>query len=92
MYLNLGYALVATDYVGLGTAFRNASIDMRSNATDVIYSVLAARQMVPQLSSKWVAIGEAGGGAAALTVAEVEDPARDPGYLGSIGIAGAIDL
>ena len=41
MYINLGYAVVATDYVGLGTSFRNAFTDGQSNATDVINSVIA---------------------------------------------------
>ncbi len=43
MYVGLGYAVVATDYAGLGTNFRNAFLDLRSNAMDVIYSVTAAR-------------------------------------------------
>jgi hypothetical protein len=92
MYLNLGYAVVATDYVGLGTAYRNASIDMQSNAIDVIYSVRAARRAVAQLGSKWIALGDADGGTAALAIAEMEESMHDAGYLGSVGVSGALDL
>jgi hypothetical protein len=92
MYLNLGYAVVATDYVGLGTAFRNASIDTWSNATDVIYSIQAARKAFPRLSPSWVAAGEGDGGTAVLKVAELESQRHDPGYLGSVAISGTFAL
>jgi hypothetical protein len=92
MYVNLGYAVVATDYTGLGTRFRNAFSDMQSNATDVIYSVPAARAAVPQLGSRWVAIGIGQGGPAVVGVAELEREIRDPNYLGSIAISGLNDL
>ena len=88
MYVKLGYAVVATDYVGLGTNFRNASVDMQSNATDVIYSVVASYAAVPQLGRKWVAMGESAGGLAALAIAELESDIRDPDYLGSIAVSG----
>jgi hypothetical protein len=92
MYVKLGYAVVATDYVGLGTRFRNAFVDLRSNATDVINSVHAAREAVPQLSPRWVAIGETEGGAAVLAVDELDDQMKDANYLGSVAISGAMDL
>jgi Secretory lipase len=88
MYVGLGYAVVATDYAGLGTTFRNAFSDMRSNAADVIYSVPAARAAVPQLNSRWIAIGIGEGGPAVVGIAELEGEIRDPGYLGSIVISG----
>jgi len=88
MYASLGYAVVATDYAGLGTNFRNAFVDIRSNALDAIYSVSAARAAEPSLGSKWIAMGQADGGLAALGVAEVESEIRDSGYLGSIAISG----
>ena len=91
MYVKLGYAVVATDYTGLGTNFRNASIDMQSDAADVIHSIAAARAAVPQLGRKWVAMGESAGGLAALAVGELESDIRDPDYLGSIAISGIAD-
>jgi hypothetical protein len=87
MYVNLGYAVVATDYTGLGTNFRNAFLDGPSNATDVINSIPAARAAVPQLGARWIVMGEAEGGLAAVAVAEKENEIRDPGYLGAIAIS-----
>jgi hypothetical protein len=91
MYVNLGYAVVATDYAGLGTAFRNAFSDMRSNARDVIYSIPAARAALPQLDSRWIAVGIGEGGPAVAEVAELESDTHDSGYLGSIVISGLDD-
>jgi hypothetical protein len=91
MYVKLGYAIVATDYVGLGTNFRNASVDRQSNAADVIYSIAASRAAVPQLGRKWVAMGASEGSLAALTVGELERDIRDPDYLGSIAVSGIAD-
>lgn len=92
MYVNLGYAVVMTDYAGLGSSVRNTFIDTQSNAADVIYSVPAARAAVPQLGARWLAIGIAEGGTTAVGVAELEHEIRDPNYLGSIAISGLDDL
>ncbi len=92
MYLNLGYAVVATDYAGLGTDFRSAVMDVQSNATDVIDSIPAARAAVPQLGSRWVAMGPSLGANAIIGVAELEGRIRDPNYLGSVAISGVADL
>lgn len=95
MYVNLGYAIVASDYAGLGTNFRSAFLDSESNANDVIHATDAARAAVPQLGTRWVVMGEAEGGLVEARVAEKENTIRDPGYLGSIiisGLAGAKEL
>jgi len=88
MYVGLGYAVVATDYAGLGTGFRNAFLDGASNASDLIHSIAAARAAVPQLGAKWIVMGEAEGNLAAVAVAENENEIRDAGYLGGIAISG----
>lgn len=87
MYVNLGYAVVATDYAGLGTRFRNAFIDAPSNATDLINSIPAARAAVTQLGARWIAMGEVEGALAVTAVAEKESEIRDPNYLGAIAIS-----
>lgn len=87
MYVNLGYAVVATDYTGLGTNFRNAFLDAPSNAIDVIASILAARQALPQIGSRWIVMGAAEGGLAAIAVAQKENEIRDSGYLGAIVVS-----
>jgi alpha-beta hydrolase superfamily lysophospholipase len=91
MYVNAGFAVVASDYAGLGTRFPNAALDMRSNALDVIYSVAAARAALPQLGIKWVAAGYSQGGLAAVGVAEAQNEVGDTNYLGAIGISGVAD-
>jgi len=91
MYVNLGYAVVATDYTGLGTSFRNAFLDAPSNAMDVIASIPAARQALPQIGSRWVVMGAAEGGLAAIAVAQKENETRDSGYLGAIVVSDIAD-
>src|SRR4029077_5944205 len=91
MYVRLGYAVVATDYTGLGTAFRSAFADMPSNALDLIYSIPAARRAVPQLGARWIAMGTGEGGMAAAGVAELESNLHDPNFLGSVVISRLTD-
>ena len=91
-YVMLGYAVVATDYAGLGTGGRHAYLDMLSNATDVVNSVPAAHAAVPDLSQKWLVVGHSQGGLASLGVAELEGEIKDPNFLGTVALAGASDL
>jgi hypothetical protein len=92
MYVGLGYSVIASDYTGLGTNFRNAFADTPSNAWDVIYSIPAARRAVPQLGARWIAMGTGEGGMAAVGVAELEREIQDTNYLGSIAISRLADL
>ena len=92
MYVNLGYAVVAADYAGLGTRARNAFLDGPSNATDLINSIPAARAAVPQLGARWVAMGKAEGGLTVVAVADQENEIRDSGYLGAIAISDLASL
>jgi acetyl esterase/lipase len=91
-YVSLGYAVVATDYVVLGTAGRHAYLDMESNGADVVFSVPAARAAVPQLGRKWIAVGHSQGGLSVLGVAQIEGRIRDPNFLGTVSLSGASDL
>src|SRR5215475_9726615 len=72
--LNAGYAVVATDYHGLGTPGVHQWVNKTAQARDVIYSVPAARKAVPALGRRWVADGHSQGGLAAWGVT-VGDPA-----------------
>jgi pimeloyl-ACP methyl ester carboxylesterase len=92
MYVHLGYAVVATDYVGLGTQSRSAVMDIPSNSADVVNSIPAARAAIPQLGAKWIAIGSSLGANVAVGVAEMERGTRDSNYLGSIAISGLADI
>src|ERR1700730_419797 len=91
-YVLMGYAVVATDYAGLGTEGRHAYLDMLSNGTDVINSVPAARTAVSNLSEKWLVIGHSQGGLSSLGVAQLEGAMKDPNFLGTVALAGASDL
>ncbi len=88
MYANLGYAVVATDYAGLG-ADGKPVLDMHSNALDILYSIPAARAAVKEIGTKWIAVGPFHGGLAAVAIAESD--VRDPGYLGSVDTSGLAD-
>jgi len=92
MYANLGYAVVATDYAGLGTNFPNGFADAESNAFNVIDSVAAARSAVKGVGSRWVAMGIGEGAMAAVRVAELQHGNRGGNFLGSVAISQVADL
>ncbi len=91
-YPMLGYAVVATDYAGLGTRSPHQYMSIAAQAHDVIYSIPAARAAVPALGKRWVAVGHSQGGSAVLKVAELESSLRDPGFLGTVSLAPPSDL
>jgi len=90
--LNAGYAVVATDYHGLGSPGEHQWVNKTAQARDVIYSVPAARKAVPALGRRWVVDGHSQGGLAAWGVAELESSLRDPDFLGAISVAGAVRM
>ena len=83
-----GFAVVATDYAGLGTPGPHQYDNKIAQANDVVYSVAAARAAVPSLGRRWVAIGHSQGGVAVWGVAELEAKLEDPDYMGAISVAG----
>ena len=87
-----GFAVVATDYHGLGTVGPHEYVNKVAQGRDVIYSIPAARAAVPSLGRKWAVIGHSQGGLAAWSVAEMEATLHDPDYLGAVSVAGAGDL
>jgi pimeloyl-ACP methyl ester carboxylesterase len=85
-----GFAVVATDYHGLGTEGPHEYVNKTAQAHDVIYSIPAARAAVSSLGQKWVVDGHSQGGLAAFGVAEAEHKIQDPTYLGAVSVAGAV--
>jgi pimeloyl-ACP methyl ester carboxylesterase len=83
-----GFAVVATDYAGLGTPGPHQYDNKIPQAYDVVYSIPAAHAAVGQLGRKWVAIGHSQGGIAVWGVAELEARLQDPDYAGAISVAG----
>ncbi|KAL0933896.1 uncharacterized protein CTRU02_210695 [Colletotrichum truncatum] len=85
-----GYAVIATDYAGLGNNYTaHKYIASAANANDTYWSVVAARQAFPDvLSHEWASIGHSQGGGAVWKLSEhglVQDSAS--GYLGGVSVA-----
>ena len=87
-----GFAVVATDYHGLGTQGPHQYVNRIAQGHDVIYSIPAAHAAVPDLAPRWVAIGHSQGGLAAWGVAEMQADLKDPNYVGAISVAGSAEM
>ncbi len=87
-----GYAVVATDYRGLGSEGPHQYVNKLAQGYDVIFSIPAARAAAPQLGARWVVDGHSQGGLAAWSVAELEHSRHDAGYLGAVAVAPGADL
>ncbi|QCB51706.1 lipase [Rhodococcus sp. PAMC28707] len=70
-WISEGYAVVATDYAGLGTPGPHAYLEKDSAARSVIDMVRAARSVESVLADRWLAIGQSQGGHAALQAAHI---------------------
>ena len=68
-WLDQGYAVVATDYVGLGTPGLMSYLSGQVAATSTVDSVIAARQAGLPLSKTWAIVGQSQGAGAALNAA-----------------------
>lgn len=86
-----GFAVVATDYHGLGTEGAHQYLNMTAQGHDLVYSVPAARAAVPALGRRWVVDGHSQGGMTAWKVAEMQATLKDPDYLGAVSVSGAAD-
>jgi pimeloyl-ACP methyl ester carboxylesterase len=92
-----GYAVVATDYVGLGTPGMHSYLIGVDGANAVVDAVVAAHQLAAaessiQLDVEWFASGHSQGGQAALFATRARS--RAPGYplLGAVAIAPASQM
>lgn len=68
-WLDRGYVVVGTDYVGLGTPGLMSYLNSVTEAHSVIDSVKAAHQLDLPLSAKWAIVGQSQGGGAAVNSA-----------------------
>ncbi|MCE5287673.1 MAG: lipase [Nocardiaceae bacterium] len=93
-WLKQGYAIVAPDYVGLGTDGVHPYLHGRSEAHAVVDGVGAAIAALPQqLSHKWMVIGQSQGGQAALETANVATKLRpDLDFRGTVATGAAANL
>lgn len=86
-WLSQGYAIVASDYAGLGTPGTMPYLDGKAEAHSVVDMVKAGREVDPSLSNTWVTIGQSQGGGAAITTARyaTEFGGPDLDYRGAVG-------
>ena len=86
-WLAQGYAIVATDYVGLGTDGVHPYLDGRSEAHSVVDMVRAGVATEPTLSRKWVTLGQSQGGQAAMVTATIATSyAPELDYRGTVAL------
>ncbi|WP_067819031.1 lipase family protein [Actinomadura kijaniata] len=84
-WMSEGYAIVSTDYAGLGTPGVHPYLDGRSAAHSAVDMVRAARGVDRSLAARWVAVGQSQGGHAALFTAVVA-----PRYAPDLDFRGAV--
>ena len=70
-FLRAGFAVVRTDYEGLGTPGVHPFLIGRSEGRSVLDAVRAARELEPRLSRRYVIAGHSQGGHAALFAADL---------------------
>lgn len=90
-WLRQGFAIVATDYAGLGTPGIHPYLHGGSAASSVADSVRAARSLNLRLSRDWVAIGHSQGGHAVIELARQPEASTD-GLRGVVALAPAVPL
>lgn len=95
--LNRGFVVAASDYQGLGTAVSNPRphpyLEPKTVAFNMIDAVRAARNIVPNTSDRWAAIGASQGGQAAWASAEAAgDYGQGLEFVGAAALAPAADV
>ncbi len=84
-WLQQGYAVAATDYIGMGTPAIAPYLNCAAAAHAVIDSVRAAHEMSGALAGKWAVVGLSQGGHAAMCTANLaDDYAPELDYRGAV--------
>ncbi len=92
-WIKAGYAVVATDYQGLGTPGPHPYLVDKAEGRSVVDIVSAARQLVPSLSRKYLIAGHSQGGQSALFAASLASQwAPDLKLKGTVAFAPASHL
>jgi acetyl esterase/lipase len=68
-WLDQGYAIVATDYAGLGTPGDHPYLNGKVEAHNVVDAVKVASGTYPELGDRWGVVGQSQGGGAAMITA-----------------------
>ena len=92
-FLQLGYAVTATDYQGLGGPGPHPYLDAKTAGLNVIDSVRALREISHEVSRRWGAFGGSQGGAATWAANEQASTyATDLDLVGSVSLAPTVDM
>lgn len=86
-WVRRGFAVVQTDYEGLGTPGGHPYMNARSAANTVLDMVRAARGTDHRVGRNWIAMGHSQGGHAALAAAAARTHAHGVHLLGAVAIA-----
>jgi hypothetical protein len=86
-WMKEGYAVVASDYAGLGTKGLPAYLNGRSEAHNIVDIVKAGRAYTGKLARKWVVLGQSQGAGAAIYTARYASRygGRGLDYRGAVG-------
>lgn len=89
----LGYAVALADFQGLGQSGVHPYTDSRTAGLNMIDAVRALRKTFPDVSDRWVAIGDSQGGGAAWAADEQAGPyAPDLTMLGAFAASPGPDM
>jgi secretory lipase len=92
-FLERGYAVALSDYEGLGPAGSHPYLEPRTAAFNVIDAVRALREMSPNVSARWVALGYSQGGHAVWAADEFNSfYGHGLQLLGSVALAPAANV
>jgi hypothetical protein len=86
-WLARGYAIAASDYVGLGAPGPHPYLEVKVEAHSIVDMVRASRAVSGAMSSKWVVVGQSQGGGAAIGTARyaTEFGGGELDYRGAVG-------
>lgn len=88
-----GYAVALPDYQGLGLPGLHPYLEPRTAAFNVIDSVRAVRQIYPDVSPRWSALGGSQGGQAAWAANESDEfYGQGLELVGSVAVAPPVDM
>ncbi|KAF7158194.1 hypothetical protein CNMCM5623_002860 [Aspergillus felis] len=90
LLIERGYAVVATDYAGLGNNYTlHKYLSYPAQVNDIFFPMIAARKAFDIFSDTWMAAGHSQGGGAVWKLAESEYVKNDKDYLGTVALAPA---
>ena len=85
VFVELGYAVALADFQGLGAEGVHPYTDSRTAGLNMIDAVRALQQTFPDISSRWVAVGDSQGAGAAWAANE-----QAKGYAPELNLLGAL--